>query len=176
MKLRITIDGAVFEALVEALPDAPHAGDSRVEGEPLRRVPSAPPVRGAPERASSAAAGSAPKSAPATAPASATHRPAPPVWHGLSLGPGGAYTAPVPGKIKAVLAAPGQRLRPGDALVHIEVSSVLSPSHTPLVGTVRASQPGVVATLEVKPDQQVHFGDVLVRMHEPAGDHPPHAE
>lgn len=162
MKLRVTVDGKAYMVEVEPAETGVIASAaSRVEGASVRTsVAAALP---APRRASGPN-GKPASPAPAKPEPVAERLPERPPWHGLSVGSPGECTAPVPGTIKRVLVKPGDTVKKNDALVHIEVSSVLSPREKPLVGTVRALESGVVAEVTVKEGQTVAFAQPLVRV------------
>ncbi|MCB2178585.1 biotin/lipoyl-binding protein [bacterium] len=92
---------------------------------------------------------------PANKPASVPNRPT----HQQPAPVGGALTAPMPGDILEVLAAPGDRVQAGDALCVLEAMKMKNMLH--------AAQAGVVAEVRVQPGQVVKFGDVLITFEDP---------
>jgi biotin carboxyl carrier protein len=75
--------------------------------------------------------------------------------------------SPMPGQVLRVLAAEGQAVQPGDALIVLEAMKMEQ--------TIRATISGVVRAVLVKPDQVVAPGQMLVEIesveesHEHAG-------
>jgi biotin carboxyl carrier protein len=82
----------------------------------------------------------------------AGRRASPPAPDGA--GPGQRLTAPMPGKVAAVLVEVGQRVERGAGLVVLEAMK--------MENEFRATGSGTVSEIHVKPGQAVDAGDVLV--------------
>jgi glutaconyl-CoA/methylmalonyl-CoA decarboxylase subunit gamma len=180
MKLRITVEGKVYDVEVERA-DAPELGSaaSRVEGaavgSSLPKMPARPALKpisstapvvangataSSPSRESIKPAASAQVDAPVEPPVGGPRAP----WHDLTIGEHGELLAPVPGIVLSVLVKVGDAVKANDPLVHIEVSKVLSPQEHPLVGTIRAIHSGTVADVLIKAGEKVGFGQALVKV------------
>ena len=108
-KLRVTVDGKVFEVLVEILDD----------GTPRVAAPSAPatPVASASVSAPVAPVASAPKSAPAA-------------------GGAGVVPSPLAGKVVSIDVKPGQQVAEGAQLLTLEAMKMNTFVYAPKAGTV----------------------------------------
>jgi biotin carboxyl carrier protein len=98
--------------------------------------------------------------APAPTQTGAAVAPAPLARPGLanaaSLGAAGALTAPMPGAIASIEAAPGARVRRGDVLLVLEAMKMMNP--------IRAPRDAVVGEVLVRAGQTVAYGDPLLRL------------
>jgi biotin carboxyl carrier protein len=155
MKLRITIEQKTYDVDVELVePFAMPSAASRVEGAPVASVsrPIAPPR---------------PHSAPmqAASPPKPDATPQPPAapWHGLTIGKSGELLAPVPGIVRELFVKVGDRVKAYEPLLTIEVSKIVAPQDKPLLGTLRATESGVIADITVAPGAAVAFGQQLLR-------------
>lgn len=191
MNLRITIEGRTYDVQVEFddsqdfAPSEPTASavssSSRVEGLSLGRIPARSNPRNglakaraqagrAPQNGGSAPSPSTPAVAPPSALPSAAPQPAPsappapikPAWHGLGTGESGEVVSPIAGRIRAICVSPGQKVKPGDALVELQASATYSPGDRPLQGTLRATKTGVIEKIEVAANQSVQFRQRLL--------------
>lgn len=107
------------------------------------------------EKGGTAAPAAAPVSAPAAAPAPAPASAAP------AAKPAGAagsveVTAPMPGKILDVKAAPGQAVKKGEVILLLEAMK--------MENEVVAPQDGTIASVNVNAGAMVESGDVLATM------------
>lgn len=97
--------------------------------------------------------------APVSAPAAAPKAPAPaPAPKAAPAGNAGSVevTAPMPGKILAVKANPGQSVKKGDVILLLEAMK--------MENEVVAPQDGTVASVNVSSGDMVESGDVLATM------------
>ena len=161
MKLRVKVEGKSYEVEIESVePIGIASAASRVEGSPAGAAPPRPPSNGAPLPG---------RITLAAQPAPATHAPPTPPpprapWHELTVGPEGRVLAPIEGVVTILLVKVGDAVKANDPILNIEVSHVLSPQKQPLIGTIRAIEPGVVAEIAVQQGQSVRFGETLVRV------------
>jgi len=131
-KLRITVEGKVYDVTVEELVENGHA------------APIYPAIAGT--GASSAVSASGPLAAPLpTAPAAAT--PAAPASPGAEL-------CPLGGVVDAVEVTVGQQVAEGDKIAVVEAMKMKTPIH--------AHHSGTVASIAVKPGDPVEAGAVLM--------------
>lgn len=131
-KLRITVEGKVYDVTVEELVENGHA------------TPIYPAIAGT--GASSAVAASGPLAAPLpTAPAAAA--PAAPASPGAEL-------CPLGGVVDAVEVTVGQQVAEGDKIAVVEAMKMKTPIH--------AHHSGTVASIAVKPGDPVEAGAVLM--------------
>jgi biotin carboxyl carrier protein len=97
--------------------------------------------------------------APAPTQTGAAVAPAPLPRPGLantaSIAAAGTLTAPMPGAIASIEAAPGARVRRGDVLCVLEAMKMMNP--------IRAPRDAVVAEVLVKAGQTVAHGDALLK-------------
>ncbi|GMV25650.1 MAG: hypothetical protein AMXMBFR58_16810 [Phycisphaerae bacterium] len=160
MKLRITIENKSYEVDVEVIdPVNITSAASRVEGLPLKAP--LPPIKHT-NGLGSARTPSKARKQEATE-EKAERKPIQP-WHDLTVGKPGECVSPVPGTVVEVCTKVGDAVKPGDPLVRIEISNVVSPSDTPAVGTVRSLEAGVVKEIAVHKGEAIRFGQVLVRV------------
>lgn len=105
------------------------------------------------EKGSAAAPAAAPVSAPAAAPA-----PTPAAKPAPAAGAAGSVevTAPMPGKILDVKAAPGQTVKKGEVILLLEAMK--------MENEVVAPQDGTIASVNVNAGAMVESGDVLATM------------
>lgn len=105
------------------------------------------------EKGSAAAPAAAPVSAPAAAPA-----PTPAAKPAPAAGAAGSVevTAPMPGKILDVKAAPGQAVKKGEVILLLEAMK--------MENEVVAPQDGTIASVNVNAGAMVESGDVLATM------------
>lgn len=133
-KLRITVEGKVYDVTVEELVENGHA------------TPIYPAIAGT--GASSAVAASGPLAAPLpTPPAPAPAAPA------ASASPG-AELCPLGGVVDAVEVTVGQQVAEGDKIAVVEAMKMKTPIH--------AHHSGTVASIAVKPGDPVEAGAVLM--------------
>jgi biotin carboxyl carrier protein len=131
-KLRITVEGKVYDVTVEELVENGHA------------APIYPAIAGT--GASSAVSASGPLAAPLpTAPAAAA--PAAPASPGAEL-------CPLGGVVDAVEVTVGQQVAEGDKIAVVEAMKMKTPIH--------AHHSGTVASIAVKPGDPVEAGAVLM--------------
>lgn len=131
-KLRITVEGKVYDVTVEELVENGHA------------APIYPAIAGT--GASSAVSASGPLTAPLpTAPAPAA--PAAPASPGAEI-------CPLGGVVEAVEVAVGQQVAEGDKIAVVEAMKMKTPIH--------AHHSGTVASIAVKPGDPVEAGAVLM--------------
>ncbi|MDX2148368.1 MAG: hypothetical protein SFZ23_12680 [Planctomycetota bacterium] len=173
MKLKIRVDGKMYEVEVEAAegPAAPSAA-SRVEGSPItgslpKHPASRSPIPGklaAPSTATSGVTSTPPTSVPTTS-ASEPSTPAAPrePWHGLTVGEPGECLAPLDGTVLHVLVKVGDAIRENDPLLELQVGSTITQGANSLVGTLRSVAAGVISDVTVKAGDQVRIGQVLMR-------------
>jgi biotin carboxyl carrier protein len=153
MKLRVTIEQKTYDVDVELVePFSMSSAASRVEGAPVSSV----------GRASALTRVQAAPKAQVEAPAQPPASPAAP-WHGLTLGKAGELLAPVPGVVRELFVKVGDRVKAYEPLLTIEVSKVVAPQDKPLMGTLRATDAGVIADISVAPGATVAFGQQLLR-------------
>jgi glutaconyl-CoA/methylmalonyl-CoA decarboxylase subunit gamma len=133
-KLRVTVEGKVYEVLVEMLDDA---GSS---------APAAP----APAAARPAPAALASMAAPASAPAAAP-KPA-----ALAAGGAGEIPSPLAGKVVSIDVAVGQTVAEGAQVATIEAMKMNTYIYAPRAGTV--------AAILVNPGDGVEEGGPLLRL------------
>jgi biotin carboxyl carrier protein len=81
--------------------------------------------------------------------------PRPGLSNAASIAAAGTLTAPMPGAIVSIEAAPGARVRRGDVLCVLEAMKMMNP--------IRAPRDAVVAEVLVHPGQTVAYGDALLR-------------
>lgn len=133
-KLRITVEGKVYDVTVEELVENGHA------------APIYPAIAGT--GASSAVSASGPLAAPLpTAPAPA------PAAAAASASPG-AELCPLGGVVDAVEVSVGQQVAEGDKIAVVEAMKMKTPIH--------AHHSGTVASIAVKPGDPVEAGAVLM--------------
>lgn len=166
MKLHVTVDGKTYDVEVEpAGNNVPASAASRVEGLPVGGTLPRPPLAvrlPRPNTLAGAQGAAAPiDDAPRRAPTPKGH------WNRLTTGEEGECVSPVPGIVKAILVKLGDNLKANEPLVEIEVSHIVATSEKPLIGTIRALQPGTVSEIRVAPGQNVDVGDVLLKLTRP---------
>lgn len=120
-KLRITVEGKVYDVTVEELTETGHA------------APAYPSIAGT--GASTSVATSGPLTAPLPTPAAAAH---------AGPAPAGAELCPLGGVVDAVEVAVGQSVTEGDKIAVIEAMKMKTPIHAHRSGTVAsiAVKPG----------------------------------
>lgn len=94
----------------------------------------------------------------APAPSASAHRPGPAVATGPAPATGAGadtMTAPMPGVVLSITAAPGQTVVRGDLVMVIEAMKMKN--------EIRVSRDGVIAEIGCAVGDQVKYGDVLVR-------------
>lgn len=84
--------------------------------------------------------------------------PAPVPVGGSGAGLAGGVVAPLPGTVKSIAVAAGQRVALGDTLLVIEAMK--------MDNAIRASRPGVVAAIHVAAGQRVAHGEPLLTFRE----------
>ncbi|MCB2210221.1 biotin/lipoyl-binding protein [bacterium] len=143
MKMRVEIDGQVYEVDIEDLNARPVI--AKVDGERFEVWP---------EEAAPAA--SKPAAAPAVAPMAAAPEPVTTSTTPAPAAKGGAktMTAPLPGVIVAIAVKPGDKVSTGQELCTLEAMKMKN--------AIRSGRDGVIATVEVDVGQQVNHGQVLM--------------
>ena len=103
-------------------------------------------------------AGAPAAAAPTPAPAAPTPAPAAPAPKAAPAGKAGSVevTAPMPGKILAVKANPGQSVKQGEVILLLEAMK--------MENEVVAPQDGTIASVNVSSGDMVESGDVLATM------------
>ncbi|MDY6873088.1 MAG: biotin/lipoyl-containing protein [Chloroflexota bacterium] len=137
MKMRVEIDGQVFEVDIQDLNARPviaQVDGERFEVWPEEAAPAAPkpaasPIMAAPEPVTTSAA---PEAAPAAK----------------------VMPAPLPGVIVAIAVKPGDKVSTGQELCTLEAMKMKN--------AIRSGRDGVIATVEVDVGQQVNHGQVLM--------------
>ena len=135
-KLRITVEGKVYDVTVEELVENGHA------------APIYPAIAGT--GASSAVAASGPLAAPLPTPAA----PAAPAQATAASASPGAELCPLGGVVDAVEVTVGQQVAEGDKIAVVEAMKMKTPIH--------AHHSGTVASIAVKPGDPVEAGAVLM--------------
>ena len=137
-KLRITVEGKVYDVTVEELVENGHA------------TPIYPAIAGT--GASSAVAASGPLAAPLPTPAAPA--PAAPAAAPSASASPGAELCPLGGVVDAVEVSVGQQVAEGDKIAVVEAMKMKTPIH--------AHHSGTVASIAVKPGDPVEAGAVLM--------------
>lgn len=132
-KLRITVEGKVYDVTVEELTETGHA------------APAYPSIAGT--GAPTHVATSGPLAAPPPAPAA----PAPAPTGAVGAG---AVVCPLGGVVDAVDVAVGQKVAEGDRIAVVEAMKMKTPIH--------AQAGGTVTSIAVKPGDAVEAGSVLM--------------
>lgn len=171
VNLRVTVEGTPYHVQVEVLPSGQYASAaSRVEGAAVGPALPRPKLNNLP-RGGSRSAPPPQASTPATKPEPAAPAieeprpdPLPPraPWHNLTLGKPGECLAPVPGIIRAVLVKAGDKVKPGDPLLEIQIAARISPQDAPSVGTIRAVAPGAITDLHVQKGDAISVNQLLI--------------
>lgn len=168
LNLRVTVEGTPYSVQVEVLPSGQYASAaSRVEGAAVGPALPRPKLNNLP-RGGSRAAPPPQASTPAQAPAPVIEEsrpdPLPPraPWHNLTLGKPGECLAPVPGIVRAVLVKVGDKVKPGDPLLEIQIAARISPQDAPSVGTIRAVAPGAITEVHVKKADAITVNQLLI--------------
>ena len=125
-KYRVTVAGRVYEVEVEDLGSGGAALRSAEKATPQAAAPAAPPAQVAAERASRPAAR------------------------------GGNILSPLPGKVLAVRAQEGQKVKRGDLLLVIEAMK--------MENEIFAADAGTVRKMHVSSGQSVETGDLLAEL------------
>lgn len=171
INLRVTVEGTPYQVQVEVLPSGQYASAaSRVEGAAVGPALPRPKLNNLPRGGSRSAPppqNSTPAAQPApSAPVIEEPRPDPlpprAPWHNLTLGKPGECLAPVPGIIRAVLVKAGDKVKPGDPLLEIQIAARISPQDAPSVGTIRAVAPGVITDLHVHKGDAISVNQLLI--------------
>lgn len=168
LNLRVTVEGTPYHVQVEVLPSNGYASAaSRVEGAAVGPALPRPKLNNLP-RGGSRSAPPPQTSTLAAPPAPVIEEPRPePLpprapWHNLTLGKPGECLAPVPGIIRAVLAKVGDKVKPGDPLLEIQIAARISPQDAPSIGTIRAVAPGVITDLHVQKGDAISVNQLLI--------------
>jgi glutaconyl-CoA decarboxylase len=158
-RFSVTVDGATYDAALEADEDLPGAVISP-------EIPVPDDLRQSPEVPFATAVAPASADAPAAAPASRARPPAsgsslPPRVHAPTPGTAGGskadvISAPMPGVVLEVHVKPGAVLKRGDPVLVLEAMKMRN--------TIRAPRAAVVAAVDVEAGQPVGPGDALVRL------------
>ena len=135
-RLRVTVDGRVFEVMVEVLDECP----------------SPAPVAAAPAPVASAPIASAPVRAPVAS--AAVQAPAPPPKRVTTAAGSGNVTSPLAGRIVEVHPKVGQQVSEGDLVITLEAMKMNT--------QVFATCSGKVTAINTKPGDAVQEGDVLL--------------
>lgn len=171
INLRVTVEGTPYHVQVEVLPSGQYASAaSRVEGAAVG------PALPRPKLNNLSRGGS--RSAPPPQTSTPSAQPAPPApvideprpdplparapWHNLTLGKPGECLAPVPGIIRAILVKAGDKVKPGDPLLEIQIAARISPQDAPSIGTIRAVAPGVITNLHVQKGDPISVNQLLI--------------
>lgn len=133
-KLRITVEGKVYDVTVEELTETGHA------------APAYPSIAGTGASTSVATSGPLTAPLPQPTPAAAPSGPA----------PAGAEICPLGGVVDAVDVTVGQSIAEGDRIAVIEAMKMKTPVH--------AHRAGTVASVAVKPGDPVEAGAVLLTL------------
>lgn len=167
LNLRVTVEGTPYSVQVEVLPSGQYASAaSRVEGAAVGPALPRPKLNNMP-RGGSRAAPPPQASTPAAPPPTAIEEvrvPEPPraPWHNLTLGKPGECLAPVPGIVRSVIAKIGDKVKPGDPLLEIQIAARISPQDAPSVGTIRAVAPGAITEIHVKKNDAISVNQLLI--------------
>jgi biotin carboxyl carrier protein len=174
INLRVTVEGTPYRVQVEVLPSNGYASAaSRVEGAAVGPALPRPKLNNLPRGGSRSAPPPQASALPAkpVQPASPTPvldeprpDPLPPraPWHNLTLGKPGECLAPVPGIIRAVLVKVGDKVRPGDPLIELQIAARISPQDAPSIGTIRAVAPGAITDLHVQKGDAISVNQLLI--------------
>ncbi len=145
MKLKVQIEGQVFEVEVDDLDVRPIM--ATVDGERFEvwpeaaEAPASAPVPSRPEVARASAGAPIPHSAPIPAPASGGDK---------ALG----VRAPIPGVIVAITVKPGAKVQAGDELCVLEAMKMRN--------AIRATRAGQIAEVHVTVGQHVKHQELLM--------------
>ncbi|MGE5514709.1 MAG: biotin/lipoyl-containing protein [Bacteroidota bacterium] len=141
-KLRITVEGKVYDVTVEELTETGHA------------MPAYPSIAGTGASTSVATSGplAAPMPTPVAPPSAPTPAPAPAAPSGDASA--GAVVCPLGGVVDTVDVAVGQTVAEGDRVAVVEAMKMKTPIHAPHGGTV--------ASLSIKAGDPVEAGVVLM--------------
>ncbi len=168
LNLRVTVDGTPYNVQVEVLPSNNYASAaSRVEGAAVGPALPRPKLTNLPRGGSRSAPppqASTPAAPPAVAIDEPRAAPEPPraPWHNLTLGKPGECLSPVPGIVRSVLAKVGDKVKPGDPLLEIQIAARISPQDAPSVGTIRAVAPGAITDVHVKKNDAITVNQLLI--------------
>ena len=144
---RVQLDGRLVDVSLEDHRDMAHSAVTPAITA-RQRVAAAPAASAAAPAASAPAASGAP--APSSAPVSAPAAPG-----GAKGGARDKMTAPMPGVILTVDAVPGASVTRGQSLMVLEAMKMKN--------ELKAPRDGVIAEIYVTANQQVKFGETLVR-------------